>query len=241
MDEEDYEKCEEWFDKYVERYRTQADPTIQGMVELKIRHTKRTVEHAKAICKGEGITGAKRNLAVTATLLHDTGRFEQATKHRTHKDQDSTDHGALGAAILEEEGALDHLPTGEREAILEAVKHHNKKTLPRMDEEALTTSKVVRDADKLDNMHLQATKDAPREACTPAVIKELIAGELVNNEHVTTTCDHTLLVLNWLDHLNHETSRRIAREARYAERLLNKLPATPDADKVRHALQDKTL
>ncbi|MFP4523878.1 MAG: HD domain-containing protein [Candidatus Woesearchaeota archaeon] len=249
MEEEDYKRCEEWFDNYVEHYRGRADPKTNRMVELKIKHTKRTVENAKAICDGEGITGNRRLLTLTATLLHDTGRFEQATKHRTFNDEASTDHGALGTTILEEEGILARLTPREQQAILQAVRHHNKKTTPPLDDEQDAITKAVRDADKLDIMDLLThnRKELHPEGgeCTPAVVQKVMTGQLVSKEHVRTACDHTLLTLNWLEHLNYATSRRIAKERRYAQLLLDKLPQGPDKNQVRRRLtphlQDKTL
>ncbi|MBW2983470.1 HD domain-containing protein [Candidatus Woesearchaeota archaeon] len=249
MEEEDYKRCEEWFDNYVEHYRGRADPKASRMVELKIKHTKRTVENAKAICDGEGITGNRRLLALTATLLHDTGRFEQATKHRTFNDKDSTDHAALGTTILEEEKILAQFKPKEQDTIRQAVNHHNKKTIPPLDDEQDAITKAVRDADKLDIMDLLANnrKELHLEGgeCTPTVVRKVMTGQLVSKEHVRTACDHALLTLNWLDHLNYATSRRIAKERRYAQLLLDKLPESPEKNRVRHRLtphlQDKTL
>ena len=63
----------------------------------------------------------------------------------------SVDHGELGEQILRENRVLEKLARDQQELVFKAVRYHNRKELPSVEDEAfIFFTNLLRDADKLD-------------------------------------------------------------------------------------------
>ena len=121
------------------------------MNDLKLHHTRRVVENALRIMKGEHFPADLREAGETAAWLHDLGRFSQFRKYGTFSDRVSVNHALLSCAEVLRLGWLDDWSAQDRNRILRAIECHNMRDIP----EGLSTEEqllcyLVRDADKLD-------------------------------------------------------------------------------------------
>ena len=153
------------YDAYVDTYR-EADGKLPVMMQLKRVHTACVVKNAELIADGEGFTLEEREVSLAASLLHDTGRYEQLKRYNTFRDSDSVDHAVFSHDIVKEKGWLDQVEKrgggGQwKDIVLKAVLYHNCRDLPKEIANPLSTSTsslhlasiaahTVRDADKLD-------------------------------------------------------------------------------------------
>ena len=117
----DIKKAEIAFNEYVKPY-----DITNGKIELKIKHTYRTVEVAKKIAKDLNLNEEQSLLAQLISLLHDIGRFEQVRIYNTFRDKDSIDHADLGVKILFEDGEIRKFidDTKYDNIIYKAIKNH---------------------------------------------------------------------------------------------------------------------
>ena len=82
------------YDEYVATFRG-PDGRLPPMMQLKRAHTGFVVKNAALIADGEGFDPLTRETALSAALLHDTGRYEQLRRYNTFRDADSVDHAVL--------------------------------------------------------------------------------------------------------------------------------------------------
>jgi HD superfamily phosphodiesterase len=154
MTETFYEELTKKYNAYVDSFKD-ADGVLAVMMKLKLDHTHRVVEDARRVMAGEGWGPDDFQLGEATALLHDTARYSQLRDFQTFRDSDSFDHAAQGVKIIHEQQWLMDLPAEDREAILIAVAVHNKRDIPEaVKGKALRLSWLVRDADKLDILHL---------------------------------------------------------------------------------------
>ena len=124
-------------------------------IPLKYHHTYRVVDYAEQIAISENLSKKDIDLAKTAALLHDIARFRQAKEYDTFDDSKSFDHGDYGYGILKNENYIMQYVDNEvdAEAVLKAVKYHNKKYLDAdVTDYERKICQIARDADKLDIM-----------------------------------------------------------------------------------------
>ena len=143
------EKSKEEFLKYTENYDLE-----NGNIKRKQLHSLRVMRISKEIAIGLNLNDDEIKIATLIGLLHDIGRFEQYTNYKTFRDNDSIDHGDLGAKILEKD-IRKYIETDKYdEIIIKAVKNHNKYAIPKdLTGELLLFTKLVRDADKIDILY----------------------------------------------------------------------------------------
>ncbi|NNM14477.1 MAG: HD domain-containing protein, partial [Gammaproteobacteria bacterium] len=93
--------------------------------------------------------------AKTIGLLHDVARFEQYMRYRTFNDRLSFDHGAFGVDLLKCMEWFMNLEPPTQEIIERAIFNHNKaKISQRLEGNQLLQTRLIRDADKLDILHM---------------------------------------------------------------------------------------
>jgi Predicted HD superfamily hydrolase len=66
----------EWLGKYINGFRGE-DGTLHPLLEVKRVHSMKVRDNCALIADGLGWTGSRRDLALTAAVLHDAGRFLQ--------------------------------------------------------------------------------------------------------------------------------------------------------------------
>ena len=113
------EKSKEEFLKYTENYDLE-----NGNIKRKQLHSLRVMRISKEIAIGLNLNDDEIKIATLIGLLHDIGRFEQYTNYKTFRDNDSIDHGDLGAKILEKD-IRNYIETDKYdEIIIKAVKKY---------------------------------------------------------------------------------------------------------------------
>ena len=211
------------YDAYVNTYRGQ-NVVLPPMMQLKLVHTRKVVEAACAIAKGEGFDAPTARACEAAALLHDTGRYEQLRVYNTFRDSDSVDHAVFSHDLVKEKGWLDGWE--DKDAILAAVLYHNRREIPEgLDPLTLACSRTVRDADKLDIFRVLEDQIATtdwRHDCrafwnlpttarpNPAVLAAIRAGRPVDYQNIASLADFVLIQVGWMvSGLAYATTRRL--------------------------------
>lgn len=172
---------DETYENIVKKYR-------QNMIDIKVNHTARIVDDVSVMASKMGTNIDFQKLVKIAALLHDIGRFKQATWSNTYSDMESfknfTDgtknHAMYGYKILTEEGMLNDfdIPEEFKDDISEVVLHHGDNVLPENLNEKInnvnelnlnnhekvivsTLVQMVRDVDKLDILYQHLTGEFP--------------------------------------------------------------------------------
>ena len=237
------------YDAYVDTYRGQ-NGVLPPMMQLKLVHTRKVVEAACAIAKGEGFDAPTARACEAAALLHDTGRYEQLRVYNTFRDSDSVDHAVFSHDIVKEKGWLDGWE--DKDAILAAVLYHNRREIPEgLDPLTLACSRPVRDADKLDIFRVLedqiATTDwrhdakafwnLPTTAAPNPVVAEAIReGRPVDYQNIKSLADFVLIQVGWMvSGLAYATSRRLCAargHLAYRRHFLHQLTDAPVVDEL---------
>lgn len=239
------------YDGYVDGYRD-GRGELPRMMQLKRIHTDFVVKNAASIADGEAFDVRKREAALFAALLHDTGRYEQLRRYNTFRDSDSIDHAVFSHDIVEEKGWLDGCDEELRRSVLAAVLYHNRRDLPAgLDDLTFSMAHVVRDADKLDIFrvledqidHTDWRNDSRAfwnlsiaEPPNPAVIRAIEAGRPVDYQSIRSLSDFVLIQVGWMvSGLHFATARRICAargHLAYRRRFLHQLTASDEIDRV---------
>ena len=223
-----------------------GEPGKDSLLALKVEHTLRVLEEARAIAAFEPAFSAAlpRRALLLAALYHDLGRFEQLRRYRTFADACSCNHGLLGAGILRRVNFLAGEPDEVRRPVMAAVALHNRRTLP----EGLSglnrlVTLGVRDADKTDILRIMAGQLAAGAIADPAVLMHLAddpeswsasllsaleEGRTGSFQDMRSYNDFRLLLCTWLYDLTFAVSVRRLREAGHLEAVLGGLAAVPE-------------
>ena len=213
---------------------------LREHIDLKRDHSLRVHALTTRIVAREGLVPAMLHLA--AALLHDVGRFPQYERFRTYRDDESVDHGEEGARFLKDSDFLGDFSLLERDAVIEAVRLHNKRMLPAdMDPLVRSICEAVRDADKLDIVPVFLSRmmpGGPRDGIitlgledepggwTESVADVVAAGESPAYTDMRYVNDFKLLLASWGPILVHAASREIYAGRGYLDTLFALLPQT---------------
>ena len=239
------------YDEYVDTYREEGG-ALPSMMQLKRAHTGFVVKNATLVADGEGFDALEREVALSAALLHDTGRYEQLKRFNTFKDSDSVDHAVFSHDIVREKGWLRQVGSPRADAILAAVLYHNRRDLPDgLDDLTLTASHTVRDADKLDifrvledqveNTDWRSDSRAFWNLATnvppnPVVVECIEERRPVDYQNIKSLSDFVLIQVGWMiSGLHFSTSRRLCASRGHLEfrrRFLHELSDDPSIDRV---------
>ena len=239
-----WESARREFRRYAESFLSGRKDEDCG-VTLKVEHTFRVLDEMERLAAAEGFPPTELRLCRYAALLHDLSRFEQFVCYRTFRDAESFDHGDRSAELAAELGFTAPLPAEEAEAVLLAVRRHNKIALPA---EPMGISEVpsraVRDADKLDIMRLfldyldrpenpavvfSLRPDAP---VSPEVLAALRERRSPNHAVMRSVNDFSAAKLVWGFDLNYRHSRREFLQRGYFDRLMLHLPKQPELEEL---------
>ncbi len=231
--------AEEWMSSFVSTFRNEKGD-LHPLLELKRSHTKRVAENCRRIAGELGWEGSLFERALSAAILHDTGRFPQYARWGTFYDGASTDHGALGEEVLRE-----HFPWPDPEGedalvILEGVRLHNRRKLPEdIAPAALPVVRIVRDSDKMDvfrivREHVQEERICdllpridPKGGYSPAILSEVAETGRGSYKNVRSAADFLLLQLTWIFDLNYAPAFRLLTKEGAFSWILEQLPPDP--------------
>ena len=129
-------------------------------------------------------------------MLHDIGRFEQATQSHSFDDKYFQDHGDYGAKILEDGIAKKITEDKEiQNIIIVATKYHNKYAIGKVTQKEELYCKITRDADKIDIMENQMNKVEGTYKMDPKMLEQVYSKTLCKNGEVKNPIDHILRML----------------------------------------------
>ncbi len=233
----------EWLGTYIEGFRGK-DGTLHPLLEVKRVHSMKVRDNCALIADGLGWTGSRRDLALTAAVLHDAGRFLQFADYGTFFDGASVDHGDLGRRVLEEAFPWERLEgEGVKETILEAVRLHNKKALPAgVPPHLRPVAEIVRDSDKIDVFRLvrrHVEENRVNDLLPRLDVNGGYSGELIREleedgqgsyRNVRSLADFLLVQLSWAFDLNFAPSFRILDGDGTFAWIAGRLPSHPAVD-----------
>lgn len=200
-------------------------------IKRKEQHSLRVMAISKKIAEELKLSEEEIKLATLIGLLHDIGRFEQYTKWKTFSDKISTNHGVLGSKILEENNFIRTFVTENKydEIIKKAIINHNKYQIDEnLNETELLYSKIIRDADKIDILYEVADgilmKDVDlRDLCVSEnYFRQFHSKKTIKIADEQNDLDKLILKIAFIFDLNFECSKKIIKEEKYIERILNR-------------------
>jgi hypothetical protein len=238
-DEGIYRRLHDWLLDHIQR-NDPRDDLSRPHIELKRTHSLKVADEIHRLGLALGLAGRPLLIARAIGLLHDVGRFEQFRRFRTYNDAASTDHGALGAAIVAEAGVLASFGADEAHIITQAIFHHNKLALPvNLSDEGLFHLKLIRDADKLDIFRVIMESMAAAEQAlfkvfisnsddvSEAIHATLMRGGNVDYNLAKNHTDRLLMHVGWVFDINFRPTLGAIADRGYLETIAATLPPTP--------------
>ncbi len=230
----DIEKAKIAFKDFLNEYEDKSDLGF----ELKIVHTYHVTENAKKIAQELKLSKEDIELAELIGILHDIGRFEEL---KITKELNSVkfDHARYGSKMLFEKGMIRKFIEDNQydNIIKKAIENHSKLEIEKvLDERTLLHSKIIRDADKIDNYRVK--KDEKVEAIFPKRVnkkedmEESILSNKVYNTILDKKCvdihdrvtslDFWVCILAFTFDLNFDVSYKIVKENDYINVLIDR-------------------
>lgn len=229
----DFKQAKAAFEEYLNEYNREDEK-----IKLKIVHTYGVVKSAHEIGNRMNLNADDQQLAELIALLHDIGRFEQLRLYNSFS-PDTMDHAAFGAQLLfEGENPMIRrfLPTAEYDEIIHTAiaKHSDFKLEGIEDERILFHSKMIRDADKLDNCRVkleesvEAMIGVPKEKAgegliSPKVWESCLKKEAVMSSDRVTPVDYWVSYVAQYYDLNFRETWQIMKEEDYISRIIWRL------------------
>lgn len=230
----DIEKAKIAFKDFLDEYQDKSDLGF----ELKIVHTYHVAENAKKIAQELNLSKEDIELAELIGILHDIGRFEEL---KITKELNSVkfDHAGHGSEMLFEKCMIrKFIEDNQYDGIIKkAIENHSKlKIEENLDERTLLHSKIVRDADKIDNYRVK--KDEEVEAIFPKrvnkkedmeesklsdkVYNTVLDKKCVDIHDRVTPLDFWVCILAFTFDLNFDVSYKIVKENDYINVLVDR-------------------
>lgn len=239
MEKKIFEEMRKLFESYVNDYKAVENKGDRNII-LKEAHTYRVVKEMEAIALSLELSENDIQLAKTAALFHDIGRFEQYKRYRTFRDSESVNHAEFGVSILKSSDFLSGLNEHDKNLILFAISNHNLFTLPEIKEDRrLLFARMLRDADKLDIWRVviqNYTADGEKRnevvsmgipetaGFSERVLQSIMERRLVDLRDVKNLNDLRLLQVGWVFDLNYPYSFKVVKERGYMDFLEGFLP-----------------
>lgn len=226
-----------WFDEFTDGFYSD-EINIQDGLKSKREHTIRVCENILQIGQSLKLSKNELYIAETIALFHDIGRFVQYKKHKTFFDS-IKNHAELSVTILEDFNILCSICVEEKNIILKAILYHNIRALPKeQNDKILLFSKLIRDADKMDNYYLhvkhfeehseyhksilERLPDIPQ--CSKKIIKDILNNRCPMQSDIKTYNDWKLTYISWVFDINFEFTIREIDRNKYIERIVKVLP-----------------
>ncbi len=229
----DFRKAQKAFKEYVENY----DKNNVG-IERKIKHTYGVVEKSEEIAKDLGLSQENIELAKLIALLHDIGRFEQIKLVEEMNDA-KIDHAEYGIKILFQDGLIRNFVEDNQydTIIYKAILNHNKYKIEEgLSNVELLHSKIIRDADKLDNFRLRETYELKKlfpktykeetieyETISLKVYEDFMKHQCILAEDIKTILDNWICLLAFIFDLNFAVSIQDVKEHQYIDKLIDRI------------------
>lgn len=221
----DIVKAENAFKKYLENYNMN-----DGRVKLKIVHTYGVVEISEYLAKKLNLSKEDTELAKLIALLHDIGRFEQSKAGNGTldiADEKLFDHAEYGVKVLFEDNLIRNFleDSSYDNIIYKAILNHNKIQIEDgLTEKELLHTKIVRDADKIDNFRVKQTESfkvlfgtddidyISSQNITEKIYKDFMNEKLINIRENKTCLDRWSGYIAFIFDMNFDASLKYLKE-----------------------------
>lgn len=212
----------------------------------KREHIYKVLAHARAIIAQKGLASREGRTALLAALYHDTGRFPQYARWRTFSGAESENHGCLGVHIVRKEHFLTGGPPNIHKWVLTAIALHNRYTLPALPKPYLTITHAIRNADKLNIMHIMAqhlsrpipmrgvvfrVQDAPK-LWSQSIVGTVLSDGIPSYHDLRYVNDFRILLGSWIRNLHFTSSKKACVASGFLQEVLKGLPSTPELQPV---------
>ena len=233
-------KAKDSFKKFISNYKETPG------YNLKVVHTYNVSNNAKILSTNLKLSQEDIELAELIGLLHDIGRFEEL-KVMKGFDSVNFNHAEYGVKMLFEDNLIRNFIDDDSydEIIKNAISNHSKlKIDDNLDEKSLLHSKIIRDADKLDNYRVKVEEN----------IEEIFSGKVNSKEEVENSpisdkvyetikeekcidihdriypLDYWLCILAFTFDLNFKETFKIIKDNNYINRIIDRFNCTnPDS------------
>lgn len=224
-------KCREKFIEYVNRF-----DKSNRLISLKFEHTFRVADISKDIAKSLGLDEEQIKLAYIIGILHDIGRFKQATENNCYSDKQGIGHAKMGDIILFEENMIEEFVDTRiyDDVIRTSIRNHSKFEIEDgLTEEELLFSKIIRDADKLDIFNIFTFDDllevakgsgfSDSDEVTDVVLDAFFKGKQVPRKEHKYLLDWYINMIGFVFDLNFKRSFEVLKNENYINRCIDKL------------------
>ena len=199
------------------------------LINLKVKHTLRVVEVAEKIAADLNLSEEDKQLASLIGLLHDIGRFEQATKYGTFQDKLSINHAELGINILFEDNLIRRfIETSVYDDLIKtAIFNHNRHHIdPKLADQALLHTKIIRDADKVDILSILSRNESGAvDFNTQCLLSDAILDDIMNEintsvRHIITNVDHQIYSLSYIYDISFPITLKMIKDNKYFDKIV---------------------
>lgn len=230
----DIQKARLAFKKFLDKYNNKNELGF----DLKVVHTYHVADNAKTIATNLGLSEEDIKLAELIGLLHDVGRFEELNFLKKF-DSVVFDHAAYGIKMLFEENLIRAFIDDDSydEIIKNAINNHSRLTIKDiLNEKSLLHSKIIRDADKLDNFRvkkeekieaifpgkIKSKEDLENSSVSDKVLETVESKKCVDIHDRITLLDYWVCVLAFAFDLNFKETYQIVKEHNYINILIDR-------------------
>lgn len=230
----DIKKAKSAMKDFLENYKNEKHIKYK----LKTIHTYHVAEKAKEIAEELKLGKEDILLAELIGLLHDIGRFEEL-KITNELNNVKFDHAALGSKMLFENGLIRKFVEDDMydEIIKKAIENHSRLVIEEgLDERTLLHSKIIRDADKLDNFRVvkeekiheifpgkvNKQEDIENSTMSNKVYESIINKKCVDIHDRVTPLDFWVCILAFTFDLNFNVTYKMIKENNYINVLIDR-------------------
>lgn len=241
----DISKAKKEFKKFLKKYKNEDKLGYN----LKVKHTFHVMENSKIIAESLNLSKEDILLAQLIALLHDIGRFEELEMFNKFESA-KFDHANHGVKILFEDKLIERFLSDEEyyDVIKKSISNHNKLDIEKgLNAEELIHSKIIRDADKLDNYRVKreerieeifpgkvSSKDEMElSTISDKVYNSIIKRQCVNIHDRKTPLDYWLCVLAFVFDINFIETYRIIKKKKYIDVMLDRFKYKDQKTKTR--------
>jgi len=215
---------------------------------LKVVHTYHVVDNAMMIAKKLELSEEDIQLAGLIGILHDIGRFDELENLKMF-DSVGNDHAMFASKLLFDEGIISNFTDTNKynNIIKKAIENHNKKTIEDgLSERELLHSKIIRDADKLDNYRVKieekienifpgicsGNEDIETSPISDVVYNSIIKEECVDTKDRKYPLDYWVCILGFTFDIYFKETIEIIKDNDYINNLVDRFNYTISKDKM---------
>ena len=206
---------------------------------LKIVHTYHVANNARELAKKLNLSQEDIDLAELIGILHDIGRFEEL-KVMNGFNSVKFNHAEHGVKMLFEENLIRKFiedPSYDEIIRVAIINHSKLKIDDNLSEKELLHSKIIRDADKLDNFRVKeeeniedifagtvnSMEEIENSLISPKVYEDAINRRCIDIHDRVYPLDYFICVLAFAYDLNFQETKDIVIEKNYIDRLIDRV------------------